>query len=105
PMLRPAEGGGVRLHHDPAIAHNLQALTPAIAAAGEVQLWDAYDRRRRPTLLLRGANSDLITAETAQAMAARGPKARVVTLPGVGHASMLDREAQWTPLEGFLFAP
>ena len=105
PMWRPAEGGGVRLHHDPAIAHNLRSLTPAIAAAGEAQLWDAYDRLKRPTLLLRGADSDLITAETAKAMAARGPKARVVTLPGVGHAPMLDREAQWKPLEGFLLAP
>jgi pimeloyl-ACP methyl ester carboxylesterase len=105
PMFRPADGGGVRLHYDPAIAHNLQALTPALAAAGEAQLWDAYDRLKRPTLVLRGADSDLITAETAQAMAARGPKARVVTLAGVGHAPMLDRASQWAPLEGFLLAP
>ncbi len=105
PMFRPQDGGGVRLHYDPRIAQNLQALTPALATAGEVQLWDAYDRLRLPTLVLRGADSDLLTAETATAMAARGPKARVVTLPGVGHAPLLDRPAQIAPVEGFLLAP
>lgn len=105
PMWRAEAAGGVRLHYDPRIAHNLQALTPALAAAGEVQLWDAYDRLKLPTLVLRGADSDLLTAETATAMAARGPKARVVTLADVGHAPMLDRPEQFTPLDGFLLAP
>jgi pimeloyl-ACP methyl ester carboxylesterase len=105
PMFRAANGGGIRLHYDPRIANNLQALTPALATAGEVQLWDAYDRLRLPTLVLRGAESDLLSAETATAMAARGPKARVVTLAGVGHAPMLDRPAQIAPVEGFLLAP
>ena len=105
PMFRSEAGGGVRLHYDPRIAQNLQALTPALANAGEVQLWDAYDRLRLPTLVLRGADSDLLTPETATAMAARGPKARVVTLPGVGHAPLLDRPGQIAPVEGFLLAP
>jgi len=55
--------------------------------------------------VLRGADSDLLTPETATAMAARGPKARVVTLPGVGHAPLLDRPSQIAPVEGFLLAP
>lgn len=105
PMFRPEAGGGVRLHYDPRIAQNFQALTPALATAGEVQLWDAYDRLRLPTLVLRGADSDLLAPETATAMAARGPKARVVALPGVGHAPLLDRPAQIAPVEGFLLAP
>lgn len=105
PMWRADPTGGLRLHYDPRIAHNLQALTPAPAAAGEAQLWDAYDRLKLPTLVLRGADSDLLTAATATAMAARGPKARVVTLPAVGHAPMLDRPTHFAPLEGFLLAP
>lgn len=102
PMFRPAPSGGVRLCYDPAIAVNLRALTPALAAAAEAQLWDAWDRLRIPVLLLRGADSDLLSPATAAAMGLRGPKARVVTLPGVGHAPVLDRPEQQAPVLAFL---
>lgn len=101
PMFR-SEGGGVRLHYDPAIATNLRAITPALVAAGEAQLWDAWDRLRLPVLLLRGADSDLLSEATATSMTLRGPKARLVTLPGVGHAPMLDRPEQQQPILAFL---
>ena len=39
--------------------------------------------------MLRGADSDLLSRETTARMAARGPKARVVEIPGVGHAPTL----------------
>ncbi|RRD57687.1 alpha/beta hydrolase [Comamonadaceae bacterium OH2545_COT-014] len=89
PMLRAQPQGGWRLHYDPAIAVPLEGLTPEALAAGEAALWPLYDAIAAPTLLLRGAQSDLLTAETASHMAARGPKARVVTLAGVGHAPTL----------------
>lgn len=101
PMFRPTEQG-VRLHYDPAIANNLRAITPALSAAGEAQLWDAWDRLNVPVLLLRGEQSDLLSPETATSMSLRGPRARLVTLPDVGHAPMLDRPAQWAPVEAFL---
>jgi pimeloyl-ACP methyl ester carboxylesterase len=101
PMFR-SEAGGVRLHYDPAIANNLRAITPAQVAAGEAQLWDAWDRLRLPVLLLRGAQSDLLSEATATSMTLRGPKARLVTLPGVGHAPMLDRPEQQAPVLAFL---
>lgn len=101
PMFRN-EAGGVRLHYDPAIANNLRGITPALVAAGEAQLWDAWDRLRLPVLLLRGANSDLLSEATATSMTLRGPKARLVTLPGVGHAPMLDRPEQQQPVLSFL---
>ena len=49
---------------------------PRSAAAGEALLWQSYDALRCPTLLLRGAESDLLSRDTAQAMTQRGPKAR-----------------------------
>jgi len=49
-------------------------------------LWQAYDRIRAETLLVRGAESDLLSVQTAQAMTQRGPKARLVEFVGVGHA-------------------
>ncbi|MBN8505354.1 MAG: alpha/beta hydrolase [Burkholderiales bacterium] len=103
PMFRPMDGAtGVRLHYDPAIAHNLRLITPAIAAAAEAQLWDAWDRLQIPVLLLRGAQSDLLSEATATSMSLRGPRARVVTLSGVGHAPMLDRPEQQAPVLAFL---
>ncbi len=102
PMFRPADGGGVRLHYDPAIGRNLRLISPALVAAGEAQLWDAWDRLRLPVLLLRGAESDLLSAATAASMGLRGPKAQCVTLPGVGHAPMLDRAEQQAPVLAFL---
>jgi pimeloyl-ACP methyl ester carboxylesterase len=37
-------------------------------------------------LLVRGEQSDLLTAETAKQMTERGPRAQLVELPDVGHA-------------------
>ena len=86
--------GGLRPHYDPAIALGLRAMTPEITRAGEVLLWQCWDALRGPVLLLRGAQSDLLSPATAQAMAQRGPKARVVEFEGVGHAPTLVQPAQ-----------
>ncbi|HNB27071.1 MAG TPA: alpha/beta hydrolase, partial [Alphaproteobacteria bacterium] len=42
-----------------------------------------------PVLALRGAESDLLKAETAREMTQRGPQAKLVELPGIGHAPAL----------------
>ena len=102
PMLRPAPGGGWRMHYDPAIAVPYGAMTPASAAEGEAALWQLYDRVQAETLVLRGAESDLLSAATAQAMRARGPRPRVVELPGVGHAPTLVAADQVALLLDFL---
>jgi hypothetical protein len=80
PLLKP-DGDGFKPHYDPAIAVPLRAVTPEMAAAGEAMLWASYDSLRCPTLLLRGADSDLLSAATAQAMTQRGPKARLSSSP------------------------
>lgn len=96
------EGGEWTSHYDPAIALPFAAVTPELAAAGEAMLWAAYDQLRCPTLLIRGADSDLLTRETAQAMAQRGPGARLVELPGVGHAPTLIHADQTAIVRDFL---
>lgn len=101
PLFRE-EGGQWKLRYDPAIALPFGAVTPEIAAAGEAALWAAYDTLRCPTLLIRGAESDLLGAETARAMTQRGPGARLVELPGVGHAPTLIRADQIAIVRDFL---
>lgn len=104
PMLRP-DGDGFKLHYDPAIAVPFRAITPEAARAGEAMLWASYDALRCPTLLLRGADSDLLSRETAQAMTQRGPKASLVEFEGVGHAPTLVAPDQIAAVREFLLAP
>jgi pimeloyl-ACP methyl ester carboxylesterase len=106
-LTRPqlmADGDGFKLHYDPAIAVPFRAVTPESAEAGQAQLWAAYDALRCETLLLRGRQSDLLSADTAQAMTRRGPRARLVELEGVGHAPTLVQPDQVAVLRDFLLA-
>jgi pimeloyl-ACP methyl ester carboxylesterase len=98
------DGDSYRPHYDPAIAVPFRAVTPEIAKAGEAALWMAYDALRCPTLLIRGAESDLLSHETAQAMTQRGPKAKLVELAGVGHAPTLVAADQVALVREFLLA-
>lgn len=104
PMVRRLPEGGLTLHYDPRIAIPFKALTPDAAAAGEAALWQLYDRITARTLLLRGAQSDLLSRATAQAMAGRGPRARIVEFEGVGHAPTLVAEDQIAAVADFLLA-
>ncbi|MBK1712920.1 alpha/beta fold hydrolase [Rubrivivax gelatinosus] len=104
PQLVP-DGAGFKPHYDPAIAIPFRAMTAEHAAAGEAALWAAYDRLRCPTLLLRGAESDLLSPATAQAMTRRGPCARLHEFAGVGHAPMLVQPEQRAVVRDFLLAP
>ena len=101
PMLR-REGYRIRLHYDPAIGVPLRAMTPAAASAGEAALWGAYDAIRCPTLVVRGADSDVLAPAKAAAMAARGPKARVHEFAGVGHAPTIVAADQVAVVREFL---
>ncbi len=106
-LTRPqlvADGAGFKPHYDPAIAVPFRAYTPELAAAGEAALWAAYDRLTCPTLLLRGADSDLLSHATAQAMTQRGPRAKLVEFAGVGHAPMLGAADQRAAVREFLRA-
>jgi pimeloyl-ACP methyl ester carboxylesterase len=103
-MVKPLPDGqaGVTLHYDPAIAVPVRAMTQDMAAQGEALLWQVYDNITAQTLLLRGAQSDLLSVETAQAMTQRGPKARLVEIAGVGHAPTLIAENQVDVVASFL---
>jgi pimeloyl-ACP methyl ester carboxylesterase len=103
-MLK-ADGEGYKPHYDPAIAVPFRALTPELAAFSEAALWTAYDKVVCPTLLLRGADSDLLTRDTALAMTQRGPKARLHEFDGVGHAPMLTSPEQIEVVREFLLSP
>lgn len=112
PMLRERNSRWW-LHYDPAIAEPFKALVGMAdeAAArqtvrdGEAALWELYDAITARTLLLRGADSDLLTRDTAAKMASRGPCARCVEFAHVGHAPTLMVFDQIAAVQEFLGAP
>lgn len=103
-MLRPVGdvAGGFCLHYDPAIAVPFSAMTKEEAAQGEATLWHLYEHITARTLLTRGAQSDLLTHETALAMTQRGPRARLVEFAGVGHAPTFVADDQVQVVTDFL---
>lgn len=101
-MVRPGTDGAVTLHYDPAIGTPVRALTSEAAAAGEAALWAVYDQIRAQTLLIRGADSDLLTPETAWVMTERGPKAHLETWADCGHAPTITSAAQIEVVANFL---
>ena len=105
PMLRPvndAPDSKLRLHYDPALAAPFKQATKESTLKGEKTLWQLYDSITAQTLLLRGADSDLLSPATALAMGQRGPKARLVEFAGVGHAPTLVAADQVAAVAGFL---
>ncbi len=104
PMLK-AEGDGFKPHYDPRIGVPFRSVTPEMAAFGQTMLWKAYDAVTAPTLVLRGAESDLLTPATAHAMTQRGPKAHLIEFAGVGHAPTLIAPDQIAAVREFLLRP
>ncbi len=68
----------------------------------DVNLTDVWDRIACPTLLIRGADSDLLPRDIALQMTERGPRPRLVEFPGVGHAPMLMAPEQIAAVRDFL---
>jgi pimeloyl-ACP methyl ester carboxylesterase len=103
PTLRQRSDGRFVFHFDPAIAVPFRSVTPEAAAAAEAATWAVYDRISARTLLIRGAESDLLLPETAAEMVARGPRPRLAEVPGVGHAPTFMPAAEIELVRGFLF--
>jgi pimeloyl-ACP methyl ester carboxylesterase len=110
PMLRLVDNAGSstpprwKLHYDPAIAEPFRAATETATQEGQAVLWHLYDQISADTLLLRGAESDLLSFDTAKAMTERGPRARLLEFKGVGHAPTMTSPDQVAVVIDFLLA-
>lgn len=89
---------GFSMVYDPAIGETFRAAP----MEEDVDLWAVYEAIKCPTLVIRGAESDLLMRDTLLEMAQRGPKAEVVEIAGVGHAPMLLDASQIDVVRRFL---
>ena len=96
--IRQDADGRWRFRYDPRIAEPFRA-----AYTGQpIDLWPLYELIRCPTLVVRGAESDLLTRPTWQQMGERGPRAKLAEIPGVGHAPMFLTTDQIAVVRDFL---
>ena len=86
---RRDESGAWRQHYDPKLAEPFKQ-----GFSEPVELWPLWEQIACPVLILRGTESDILTAETAAEMVARKPGTRLVEFKDVGHAPMLLDPAQ-----------
>ena len=93
--VRRLPDGRVTPHYDPAMVRQFEVHPQ------DYDQWDAWDALPIPVLVLRGADSDLLLPDVAEAMRNRGPRAVVVTIPGCGHAPALNTPAQFALVERF----
>jgi pimeloyl-ACP methyl ester carboxylesterase len=98
-VARQTPDGGWRLKYDPGIAVPFRAT-----ASKAMNLWPVWDAIHCPTLLLRGAESDLLSRATAKAMQERGPRPDLIEFAGIGHAPMMLSTDQIEPVVRFLGA-
>jgi pimeloyl-ACP methyl ester carboxylesterase len=99
-VMRKNADGSLRLHYDPKLAEPFRALMPE----GDMELWPVWEAIKCPTLVLRGAQSDLLTRATFEKMSATGPKAKGVEFAGVGHAPTIMHADQIKPVRDFLLS-
>jgi pimeloyl-ACP methyl ester carboxylesterase len=99
-VVRKNADGSWRFHYDPKIAEPFRENIPQ----GDLEVWPAWDAVRCPTMVIRGAQSDLLSKATAEQMTTRGPKAKLVELPGIGHAPTLMHDDQIGIVRDFLLA-
>jgi pimeloyl-ACP methyl ester carboxylesterase len=93
---RRMDDGRVTVHYDPKI------VSQFTEHGSDLDVWPAFDAVECPTLVLRGENSDVLPAAVAQEMTTRGPKPRLVELPGFGHAPTLHSPPEIAAITEFL---
>ena len=97
-LFREDASGRPVLDYDPAIVESMK--DSGRDAADLWPLWSALTKKR-PVLVIRGGNSDLLAAATLERMRNRAPAIESVEVPGVGHAPMLDEPAALEAVQAF----
>ena len=94
--VRRLPDGRVTPHYDPRMVMQFTHHPE------DYDLWSVFEGVRVPMLCLRGERSDLLLPETTALMPKRNPLARVIEVPGCGHAPALNVPAHFKLIDDFL---
>lgn len=93
---------GLANRYDPALR---DAIMAAVASGAAPDLWPLYDAiTTMPHGLIRGANSSVLSAETATEMCRRGKSTIFAEVPGRGHVPFLDEPEAVAAMDQWLEA-
>jgi pimeloyl-ACP methyl ester carboxylesterase len=92
--VRPLPDGGVTWKYDRALREAIRQGRMRVPA----DLWPQWRAIACPTLLVRGAESDVLSETTAKRMIDALPAARLVVVPGAGHTVPGDQPAAFQSL-------
>jgi pimeloyl-ACP methyl ester carboxylesterase len=91
-LCRLNANGRIVIDYDIRIAEPMKS--PPAEGSANIDLWEAFAALREvPTLVVRGARSDILAPATLDRMKAEHPLLDVVTVPRVGHAPTLEEPA------------
>lgn len=96
---RALDDAKIGLAYDPGIAEPLKAMPKQ-----DLDLWSTWSKVLCPVLVIRGEQSDLLLADTAEQMTTSGPGAELAVLAGMGHAPTLMSEDQIALVSDWLSA-
>jgi len=92
------ESGALRYACDPAIAEPLRLATQNFTDIQPVNLTPLWEQIKAPTLIIHGAESDVLSADTVRLMRQTNARAETITFAGVGHAPALMTDDQISPI-------
>jgi len=93
------ENGEIVFDYDQAIAQPFNSPAPA----PQFDMWPLFAALgQKPLLVIRGAKSDLLSANALEKMQAAAPKMRSAVVPGVGHAPELNETEAVEAIDAFL---
>lgn len=87
--FRKLSNGNYQLAYDPAILDPVRDAAKNLTGEGDTLLWEWWDKIECPVLVLRGEESDILTAPILEDMLARNSHAASLTFPNIGHAPAL----------------
>lgn len=91
--------GEILFDYDMSIALPFEVQGPA----PKIDLWPLFQALgQKPLLVVRGEISDLLSADALEKMHEVAPDMRSVTVPGLGHAPMLDEPEAAAAIDSFL---
>ena len=98
---RELDDGRVALDYDPAITRTVGQVRPGLLT--RIAMWKLFKEMSKvPLLIVRGGTSDILSEKTAAKMVKRHPDAKLVTVPRIGHAPILDEPEAAPAIASFL---